>query len=298
MNGFKLVKTVYRPEQEIKACVFIVHGMQEHQRRYKAFAEELAENGIAVVTYDLPGHGETGKGEDRGWFGAENGWDALVSSARDIAVYARNEFPDVPLIYFGHSMGTMIGRCFLQNYDGLIDGMILSGAPVYQKAASMGKTIAKMTARTAGKKGHSAMLDNLATGSFNKAIEDPRTPLDWLSYNEESVDRYIADEDCGFPFTVQGYYDLFSGMVQMARKELFRVSRPDLPIYFFAGEDDPCIGGKKGFDSSVSLLKKVGYRNITTKLYKNMRHETLQEKNAGAVIRDVIEWIEKDVLRI
>ena len=56
------------------------------------------------------------------------------------------------------------------------------------------------------------MLDNIATGGFNKVITDPRTPLDWLSYETSNVDAYIADPLCGFSFTNQGYLDLFKGM--------------------------------------------------------------------------------------
>lgn len=286
-----LAYTVFRPETDIKAALFIIHGMQEHKERYAPFAEFLNEHGIGVVTYDLPGHGETSKGEDRGWFGEKDGWNNLIRSAVDIAALTRKEFPGVPLVCFGHSMGTMIARCFIQKYDSMIDALILSGAPAYVSAAGAGKVIAATVSRFKGKKGHSKLLDTLATGSFSKAVENPRTPLDWLSVNEENVDRYIADEDCGFPFTCRGYYDLFSGMVQMNDVSLYRCSKPALPVYFFAGEEDPCIGGKEGFASSIETIRKAGYEKIDSKLYPGLRHETLNEKENGTVMADVCTWI-------
>ena len=286
----ELAKKVYRPEGEIKAAVFIVHGMEEHQRRYQAFAQYLNTKGIGVITYDLPGHGETDP-EERGWFGEKNGWDCLVNSAVEIGVLTKKEFPNVPVFYFGHSMGTMIGRTFLQKNDGLIDGIILSGVPNYTPAASAGVVLAKSIALEKGKKGHSKLLDTMATGSFNNVIENPRTPVDWLSYNEENVDRYIEDPDCGFPFTIQGYVDLFEGMLAMHDVKRFRCTKPELPIYVFAGEDDPCIGGKEGFDDSVNTLSKAGYETIETKLYPNMRHETLNETDCITVFEDVSAWI-------
>ena len=294
----QLAYTVFRPAGELRAALFIVHGMQEHQERYEKFAHYLNDRGIGVVTYDLPGHGKTDpEEENRGWFGSERGWMNLVSSAVDIAVLTRKEFPKVPLIYFGHSMGTMVARTFLQKYDQLIDAMVLSGAPNYQPAAALGKTIAAAVCKAKGEKGHSALLDTLATGSFNKAVSDPRTPLDWLSYNEENVDRYIADPDCGFPFTCRGYYDLFTGMVQMNRVKDYMCTKKDLPIYFVAGEDDPCTGGIEGLNSSVDTLHKAGYEHIDLKQYPHMRHETLQEKDNEAVMADIEGWLEENVIR-
>lgn len=278
-----------------KASVVVVHGMQEHKERYINFAQYLNDNGYVVFIYDLPGHGQSGELSDRGFFGDENGWRNLVNSSLDAVRYIKNKYPDVPVIYFGHSMGTMIGRCFLQNYDNLIDGMILSGAPAYVEAATLGKTIAKSIASIKGKKEFAPLLTTLAVGGFNKAIANPRTPLDWLSVNEENVDAYIADENCGFPFTNQGYADLFDGMIRMNKKNLYRVNNKDLPIYFFAGEEDPCIGGVEGFNSSINLLKSVGYKHIDSKLYAGLRHETLNEKCAESVFADISKWIEDNI---
>ncbi len=286
----ELVKRIYRPEGDVKAAVFIIHGMEEHQRRYQPFAQYLNAKGIGVVTYDLPGHGETDP-EERGWFGEKNGWDCLVNSAVEIGVQTKKEFPNVPVFCFGHSMGTMIGRTFLQKNDGLVDGIILSGLPNYTPAALIGVALAKSIALAKGKKGHSKLLDTMATGNFNKAVENPRTPVDWLSFNEENVNRYMEDPDCGFPFTIQGYVDLFEGMIAMHDVSRFRCAKPQLPVYVFAGEEDPCIGGEKGFNDSVETLKKAGYENIDTKLYPHMRHETLNETDCQMVFEDVSAWI-------
>ncbi len=278
-----------------KACILIVHGMMEHKERYNEFAEYLNENDFAVFTYDLPGHGDSCQKEDRGYFGAKNGWSNLVNSSFEMVRLAKEKYPYKPIIYLGHSMGTMIGRCFLQKYDNLIDAMILSGAPVYNKAAPLGKLIAQSVIKTNGKKGRAKVLSKLALGSFNANIVNPRTPVDWLSSNEETINAYLNDEKCNFSFTNQGYYDLFNGMTKMHKASLFRVNNPDLPIYFFGGEDDPCLGGLAGVDDSVDSLKEVGYKHIDIKLYPGLRHETLNEKCREDVYKDVLEWIKNNV---
>ena len=291
--GNSLSIKVFEPDHSIKAAMFIVHGMQEHKERYYAFAEYLRERGIAVICYDLPGHGQSCTKEERGFFGEKHGWTNLVFSALEITFKAKSEYKDVPIIYFGHSMGTMIGRCFLQEYDSLIDGMILSGAPNYNPAAYLGKEIARAAFLARGTHSVTPALVEVAVGSFNKGVENPRTELDWLSVNEKNVDAYIADPDCGFPFTNKGYYDLFNGMTKMHDKNLFKKRNLNLPIYMFAGEEDPCIGGIKGFQSSIQFLKDVGYKNIYPKLYPGLRHETLQEENVEYIYQDIYKWIEK-----
>lgn len=287
-----LAMNLFRPEGEAVSAVFIVHGMEEHRRRYEGFARTLASHGIAVMTYDLPGHGESVEdGEPSGWFGEKNGWKTLVDSAVQAALYMRHKYPDIPLWYFGHSMGTMIGRCFLQENDTLVDGMILSGPPAYNQAAPLAKPLAASIKAVKGGKGHSRMLDNMMTGTFNKGIKDPKTPNDWISYNEENVMKYYNDPDCGVPFTIQGYMDLVDGMIQMNDSDLYLCSVPELPIYFLAGEDDPCRGGDKGFEESMDVLKKAGYTNIHSKVYPHMRHEILNEKDHDIVVNDILDII-------
>lgn len=289
---FQLSYIIHNPESEPKAVVFIVHGMQEHKERYAWFARYLNDRGYAVITYDLPGHGQDTDKENLGYFGESDGWNTLVNSAVEIATIAKKEFPNIPCVYFGHSMGTMIGRTFLQKYDGMIDAMMLSGCPCYQSAAGLGKAIASIVVKTKGAKGHSKLLDTLATGSFNKAIENPRTDLDWLSYNEENVDAYLADEYCGVPFTNQGYLDLFMGMIQMNDKSSYRMANPTLPLFLFAGEDDPCTGGNKGWMDTVSKLRNLGYTNLEEKRYPHMRHEILNEVDNAIVMQDATDWLD------
>ncbi len=292
MKNKNLYYRVYRPEKEVKCALFVVHGMQEHQKRYTDFARYMNEHGVGVVTYDLPGHGESAGGTgDLGWFGEKDGWKTLVDSAYEMAKLTKQEFPAVPVYYFGHSMGTMIGRCFLAWYDDSIDGCILSGIPNYNPGAHVGKALAGILSVVKGKKGHDRQLDQLATGSFNKVIKNPRTPVDWLSYNTANVDAYIADPYCGQPFTIQGYHDLFDLMIHMHEAKDYQCTNKQLPILIFAGEDDPCIGGQKGFEDSVSFLKNVGYENINSRLYPHRRHETLQEANCQEIMDDILAWI-------
>ena len=287
----RLAYNVFRPQGEVRGAVAVVHGMAEHRKRYNELAAFLTDNGYGVVTYDLPGHGESAEGE-LGHFG-EDGWRTLVSSAMRAVKRARKEFPDVPVILLGHSMGSMIARCFIQEHDDEIDGLILSGAPNWQRAVNAGILLAKRIKKRRGGKSASKLLDRLVTGNFNRSVKNPKTDVDWLSYDEANVQEYIEDPLCGFGFTVQGYLDELEGMRQMHEVKLYQVKNRQLPIVFLAGGEDPCIGGTEGFKDSTDTLRNAGYRNITTRLYPKMRHEILRETNHERVYRDILRWLEK-----
>ena len=289
----KTAYRIYRP-QHPKASVFIIHGMEEHKERYVPFAQYLCDHDIGVLIYDLPGHGDIPK-EDMGWFGEKDGYRNLIHSAVDAATETKKAFPDVPLFCLGHSMGSMIARNFLQKYSDLIDGMILSGAPCYQPGAAAGKALVKVIALQKGKKGHSKLLDDMSTGSFNKSVENPRTEADWLSYDTDNVDAYLADEKCGVPFTVQGYGDLFELVIRMHDSAAYRVSKPDLPIVILTGEDDPCTGGVKGVSDSLNTLVRAGYINVEAHAYPHMRHEILNETEKMTVWQDITDWIDAHI---
>lgn len=282
----------YIPDTPAEACVVIVHGMQEHQNRYISFAQFLRERGIVVMTYDLPGHGPLAQSEKTlGYFGSEDGWNVLVDSAHQCIAKVRREYPQLPVWYFGHSMGTIIGRCYLQKWDSEIDGMLLSGMPCYNPAAKTGLLLAKGLRGIKGEKGHSRLLDELMTGQFNRKIDHPETSVDWLSVDRENRQSFLEDTLCGNPFTIQGYIDLIEGMLQMQDASLYEKKNLNLPICCYAGSEDPCIGGKKGFLDSIEFLKKVGYRNIRYKMYEGKRHEILHEDIQEELMENVVDFI-------
>ena len=291
----RLAYNVFRPEEPAKAAVVVVHGMAEHRGRYAPFAQYLADNGYGVITYDLPGHGESAE-EHKGYFGDE-GWHGLIGTAVRAVNRAKKEFPGVPVVLFGHSMGSMIARCYIQAHDDEIDGLILSGAPNWQRAVDAGIALGKRLRSLRGKTGLSKTMDRLVTGNFNKSVSNARTDVDWLSYNEKNVKNYLDDPDSGFGFTIQGYIDELEGMKQMHKVRLFQHKNPKLRIVFFAGKEDPCIGGEKGFADSVDTLRKAGYKQISTKLYPHMRHEILNETDNQRVYRDILRWINLNVVK-
>lgn len=273
-----------------KAVIVLVHGMQEYSNRYQPFCEYLAKHGYSSIRYDLIGHGQHLPANLKGYFGFK-GWHNFVSQLHRYVQKAHADFPDQPVILFGHSMGTIIIRSYLQKYDDF-DGMILSGVPFYNPLWIFGKALSSMIVRVRGEKSKSHLLDKLTTGSFIKDIPHPKTKLDWLSHNDKDVKDYISDPDCGFSFTSQGYNDLYEGMREVGHLRFFHSQHP-VPILFLNGQDDPCAGKKFQVRASIKALRQAGYHDLIHHVYPKMRHEILAERDASVVMHDIVTWLDR-----
>jgi len=282
-------------DSSIKALVVIFHGMSEHRFRYRYFAEQLVNNGYAVLVCDHRGHGESG--EILGYFASENGWLVNLEDLHCLIKEGKKKFPELPIILLGHSMGALFARSFLKRYQDEIAGLILVGTPADNPLATIGHHIANIIAKFKGEYHRSKLLDNMSFGSFNKVVKSPKTRFDWISKNEENVNAYISDEKCGFIFTIKGFKDVTFGLKDVYHFDGWRNRESNLPIAFFSGAEDPCSCMKDGFTNAVTKLKSFGYKNIQTKLYPELRHEILNEKERDIVMKDIIEFIDKIVLQ-
>lgn len=285
----------WAPAEGVKAVFQIVHGMAEHGERYEDFAKFLCARGFAVLVDDHIGHGKSVKNESElGWFGEKDGWDAFVEDERALTELIMSEYPDTPLIFFGHSMGSFIAREYIRRYgkDERIKGAVICGTSGKNPAAPVAIMIANTVAKLHGSRHKSKFIDKLAFGTYNKKIENPATPFDWLSTDTEQVKKYIADEHCGFLFTAAGYRDLFTVLNRVSGKDWFEQVCEELPIFLVAGEDDPVGQYGSGIKQVHNDLKNAGKKDVTIKLYPHMRHEILNETDNIKVYQDIAAWSE------
>ena len=105
----KISAHIWVPENEIKAIMLICHGMAEHLKRYERFAEYLTQNHILACGIDLPGHGDSSQ-EGLGFFSDKNGGDYVKECILDFKEDIAKQYPSIPLILFGHSMGSFFAR--------------------------------------------------------------------------------------------------------------------------------------------------------------------------------------------
>lgn len=292
-DGLMLEVLQVVPRDKVKGIVQIAHGMQEHKERYLDFMSYLASEGYACIAHDHRGHGESVKDpSDLGYFYDQKA-EAIVDDLNDVQDYMRIRYPHVPVYLLGHSMGSLIVRKYLKKYDDRISGLILSG-PVYNNpGAKAGLNLVKAMATLRGDHFISASVQKMVDGSFDRHIEGDQKNR-WLSHNEESVQAFNDDEKCGFPFTLNGYGNLLQLVLDVYDKKGWQLKNPDLPVLFLGGEEDPVIGSPEEFQKTVQSLKDMGYNNVQSRLYPNMRHEILNEINRRQVYEDILTFLEKE----
>lgn len=289
-EGYVLKGHIWEAE-DAKAIVMLCHGMAEHIERYDNFATFLANNNYTVVGYDQRGHGKTaGSVENLGYMSDDDNFVALVEDLHETNKMVKEKYPNMKIFLLGHSMGSFVSQRYIQLYGDTIDGVVLSGSALNKGLLfSVGYKLAKHICKKHGRKYHSELMNNMSFGSYNKKFKPNRTEYDWLSRNEENVDKYIADPFCGTLFTVSFFMDMIHLFLVMGKE--FDKVRKDLPIYIMSGKMDPVGSMGKATKKLYEEYKKNGVNDVELKLYPEGRHEMLNEVNKEEVYANVLAWL-------
>ena len=275
-----------------KGVVQIVHGMCEYKERYEGFIDYLTQNGYIVFAHDHRGHGgSVTANENLGYFGDKKG-EAIVDDAALVTDEIRRLYPGLSVTLFGHSMGSLVVRAYIQKYEEKIDKLIVCGSPSKNSLAGFGLMLNGVISAFRGKKYRSRLMANASTGGGDDKFPGEGKNA-WLTRDKAVVEKYNADEKCNFIFSCNGFSNLLHLVKNAYKKKKYPVKHSDLPIFFMAGADDPVIGSEKKWLEAQQFLRDVGYKNVTGKLYPKMRHEILNELGKEQVYADALAFIEK-----
>lgn len=290
----------YLPDNPDDICcvVQIVHGMAEYFERYEEFAKFLTDRGCVVVGNDHLGHGKSvGENGTYGYFCSQDPATVVVRDVHRLKKITEVHYPTVPYILMGHSMGSFIARNYMMRYGSGIAGVIIMGTGQQPGGLlAVSKCLTRILKLIQGGHHESKFLDKLAFGSYNAKIENPRTNFDWLTRENDRVDKYVADPLCGFTFTVNGFATLFELLSRLNKEELLEKIPNELPVLMVSGDADPVGNYGKGVRQAKAGMVKAGVKNITLKLYKGARHELLNETNRAEVMQDIFDWMEGQIL--
>lgn len=257
-----------------RGAVQMAHGLGEHAGRYGRFAAALNDAGFLAFATDHRGHGRTSS-ESLGDFG-DPGFDGLIA---DVAQYGRQiagEHAGLPLVLFGHSMGSFAAQSVIVDHSDLYSSVVLSGSSVLD-------VLAAGMAEAEGGGGLEA---------FNAGFEH-RTGYEWLSRDEAEVDLYVADPWCGFDLLPTSAPTLFGQAGRLADPAVLGGIRGDLPLLIASGSADPLAAGGQLVELLAQRYRDAGLGDVTVTVYPDARHEILNETNRDTITMDIINWLSR-----
>lgn len=287
-DGVPISYRSWTPDGPVRGVVVIAHGASEHSGRYARFAEVLTAAGFAVYGIDHRGHGATAAVTGVGQAGPR-GWDGMIDDIVDLVGRGRADHPGVPVVLFGHSMGSFLSQLVAQRRGEEIDALVLSGSAgdLADLDASIG--FLQAVVDDGGGDQPAPLFD-----AFNEPFQPARTPFDWLSRDEDEVDRYLADPWCGnqAPLTIGFVLDMMRhGAEAWAPGNEARIPT-GLPVLLVTGAEDPVSDGSR----TVRALEeryRARLEDVTAHYYAGARHELLNETNRDEVHADVLAWLER-----
>ena len=285
------------PDGAVRGVVQIAHGIAEHVERYADFMSFLAENGFAVAADDHLGHGASiEREEDKGFFAEKDGWWRVVDDLKTVHDTMKEKYPDVPYVFFGHSMGSFLCRTYLIRFPDDCDAAIISGTGQQSPLlVNSGLLISRLLVKKYGPRGDGKILNDIAFGSYNDRIKFRYTDFDWLSRDEKNVQKYIDDPLCGFVAKCSLYRDMMEGIKFISSRDNAAKMNKTIPVYFMSGAADPVGDYGKGVDKAYRMFCDVGMKDVTERLYPEGRHEMLNEINYLDVYRDIMTWLNEKV---
>lgn len=267
-HGIPITYDVY-PVDNPRAVVQVAHGVGEHAGRYRLLAEHLNANGYTVYADDHRGHGRTGMAQwgDPAKLGrlGVGGLRAAVDALHAFSGIIRAENPDLPLVFFGHSWGSLMEQMILNRHSAEYDAAVLSGT-AYR------------------------VLGSMNSGDLNKRHAHlGTTGAEWLSRDPAVAQAFVDD-----PLTTLTPLAKLFGLADASRL-LGRPSRSfakNLPMLIQVGGDDPLGGEKSARKLEHAYRKRAGLTDVTTIVYPGARHEIYNETNKEEVMADLTAWLD------
>lgn len=280
-NELVLSTNLYEDVENPKAVVLVAHGMMEHSGRYDAFAKFLNKNGYIVVTSDLRGHGKTALNKESFGLGDKDIFTETLYDLQGLIYFATERYK-LPIYLFGHSYGSLLSQRLIQISPEIKKCVLCGTTNGSANIMKLGGFVCSLLAPFKKHTSKGGMIESMCIKAYGKKFSRGN----WLTRDEKIFDKYIADPYCGgsFPFS------FYKSMIKNCNKnndEINKIGKKKL--FLIVGSADPLSSGGKQVEKLHKLYLK---HNIDSKLkiYKDARHELLNEINKVEVWQDILKF--------
>lgn len=254
----------WRPDQDAKAALVIVHGFGEHSGRYKNIVNTLVPEGFAVYSFDNRGHGKS-----FGKRGHIDQWEDFRSDVFAFLQLVAEKQPNIPLFLMGHSLGGLIVLEYILHLSDGVSGVIVSGPALTQGAVN---PLLLFASRIMSRISPSFALDTQL-----EANDISRDPDVVATYKNDPLVHSMASARFG------------TEMNSAAKWVKKHASGLTVPILIIHGGDDRLVAPK----SSRDFFKKITLEDKKRIEYEGYYHETHNDLEWEKPVSDIKNWLDE-----
>ncbi|HTX79890.1 MAG TPA: lysophospholipase [Longilinea sp.] len=262
-DNLKIFGQIWQPEKDVRAVIALVHGLGEHCNRYNHLAEFYNQQGIAVISFDLRGHGRS-----EGQRGHAPSYDAIGDDIQHLLDEAAQRFPDKPIFLYGHSLGGSLVLYFALKRKPAIKGVI---------ATSPGLETAQPV------KGAKLVLGRIMNAIYPTFSMPNDLDRSGLSRDPEVAKAYNADP------LVHGVISARLGMELLDNGQyvIAHAAEFPLPLLLMDGSADRLVSPA----ASAAFAAKAP-KTTTFKMWEDHYHELHNEPDKQSVFDYELGWID------
>lgn len=282
-DGFTLNCYLWDNVKNPKGAVQIIHGMTSHGGRFSDFGNLLNKEGYIAFADDHRAQGQTVKSEDLGRADRKN-FENGVKDQLFITSMLKEKYC-LPVFLCAHSYGSFLAQRYIEHDSG-ISGAVLTGSALMDRL-TIGRALTAVQCLLFGDKNPDNLLFNMTFRKNNDFFKEGNNA--WLSRDSKAVAEYNNDPLCRYVMSNGFYYSLMKGLKKAySDKELKKIDK-NLPIYIMSGDKDAVGGMGQKVTKLYELYNKYGL-NVKLKLYKDARHELINDFDKEIIIKEILEF--------
>lgn len=292
-DGLALNTLIICSQEDPKAAILFIHGLCGKIGRMLPTMSHFAAEGYACIGFDMRGHGDSIKTEEDRGYTYHGGSKAMAEDIRAVIGWIENNFPKTPIYIVAHSMGSLAARTYLKSDDTHINGLVLCGSPSYNPLSPYARIFLQAYNAITGGRRRLERTQRFTSDLYNKDFEEDGFQA-WMCSDPEERQRFFDDPECNYTCTTDCSLTLLMLMKETYSRKGWHVANPSLPILFISGENDSCMISMKKFHQSAGFMNSVGYTDVSSIIFPDMRHEVLNEIGKEAAWQAISEFISRE----
>jgi acylglycerol lipase len=281
-DGMNLYGQYWLPTGDPLAVVLLLHGTTMHSGLYDEFARFLASRGYAVYGTDLQGWGRS---EGIGARGDVYNADKYVTDVAMVSERLRAEFPGIPMVAFGESLGAVVALLGITERRLHFDGLVFSSPGYRPNPGFLG---------IRGPQFAGEWMMGMASWWGNTCPKCPLIESDiglrFIIEDDEMQRRMLDDPYVSHNFLPARYV---TALWEANKFIIERAEMVTVPMLVIHGDQDELIP----LASAQELVSRALSRDKTLSVYEGMGHAAMIQRERYRAMKEIRDWLDRRLPR-